>query len=109
MYKHFIIREYLYPEEVYNPQILNQQICVNFDYEEEMEESFELIKQNSIYIQGEKMNNKSCIRSSTIKVIFYVTTDALALELATRWINESKQKNKGYKIIGIDRYYSALE
>lgn len=109
MYKHYVIRNQLYPEEFYDPKILNQQICVNFDYEESVNESFELIKENNLYSIGERTSLKTTRRSSMIKVIFYVNNDKLALELANRWINEPKQKSQGYRVIGIDRYFSVFD
>ena len=109
MYKHYVIRNQLYPEEFYDPKILNQQICVNFDYEESVNESFELIKENNLYSIGERTSMKTTRRSSMIKVIFYVNNDKLALELANRWINEPKQKSQDYRVIGIDRYFSVFD
>jgi hypothetical protein len=38
-----------------------------------------------------------------------VSDEQIAIKLANRWVNEKKQKEKGYSIIGIDKYYSPLD
>jgi len=108
-YRHFILREKLYPEEVHSEGCIPQQVCINCDYLEPESDVYTINKNKYFYEVEGMLAQKHAKRSSTVRVIFYVKDEKLALELAQRWVNEEKQKSKGFRVLGIDHYYSVFD
>lgn len=109
MPNHFIIREQLYPEENYADKGIPQQVVINCDYLEPPMETYILEKENHLFIVDSPSSTNTRSRSSTVKIIFYVKDENIALELAYRWVNEEKQKVKDYRVIGVDHYCSVFD
>ena len=108
MVKHYILRGSLYDEETRLEFGISQQVCVDVFYFNKSTNLYKTHRVGKLLIQDEIFEKNVKLKSFE-KLIIYVKDELLALVLATRWINESKQKTKGYQIIGIDRYYSVFD
>jgi hypothetical protein len=109
MIRHFIIRNEIYDEE-YRPDTgIPQQVAVYVDHAYPNADVCQVISHKGYIEQGELIKKDVPQRSGLIRVIFYVTSDQVALELANRWVNEDEQKKQDYRVHGIDHYYSVFD
>lgn len=107
--RHIMVRNELYPEEELLEMGISQQVAVYVDHTYPNADVYEVNFHKRYIEQGELIRNDAPQRSGLIIVIFYVTSDQVALELANRWVNEDEQKKQDYRVHGIDHYYSVFE
>lgn len=106
--RHYIIRNNLYDEETRLEEGISQQVCVDVSYYKKPVDVYSAHKENGFLVQGDLIA-KNIIHKSHAKLIVYINSDILALELAQRWCDEAEQKKKGYHVFGIDKNYSVFD
>ncbi len=107
--RHMIVRNELYPEEERLETGISQQIAVYVDHAYPNADIYEVNYQNGILEQGTLIKKNAVQRSGLISVIFYVSDEKQALELAKRWVSEDNQKKQDYRVIGINQSFSVFD
>ena len=107
--RHFIIRNELYPEEERFETGISRQVAIYVDHAYPNADIYEVIRHKGYIEQGELIKKNAAQRSGFITVIFYVSNEQTALDLAHRWVNEEKQKKQDYRVIGINNSYSVFD
>lgn len=107
--RHILIRDELYPEEERLDKGISQQVAVYVDYAYPKADIYEVNDQKGIFEQETLIKKNAVQRSGLISVLFYVSDEKLALELAHRWVNEEIQKKQDYRVIGINASYSIFD
>lgn len=108
MVKHYIIRDKLYKEENRLEVGISQQVCIDLScYSKIPMNIYSAHREGKILVQYDIISENKRMKKY-VKLIVYVKDEKLALKLADRGINETTQKEKDYKIVGIDKYYSVF-
>lgn len=94
MFKQYIIRNEIYHDEIHDENTFRQQKCVILEKQ----------RHPLVNINGEQVK---VIDRDLYYFIAYVYSDEKAIEIATRWITEERQKNNEiYKVKWVDSNYS---
>lgn len=108
MIRHTIIRNTLYSEEKYDVNSISMQIGVRVKHLLPKMDVFELTRNGNFYEQS-NLVQKDVSKYDIVTVVFFVDNEETALILADRWCNEKEQKDRGFKVVGIDRNFSVFD
>jgi hypothetical protein len=112
MFRNYIIRNDIYPDEIEDNNTFRQQKCVILEKETKIGPIYELIKVgrgNRYYYEEGDMIAESTIKRDLYYFIAYVDSDEKALEIASRFVKEEAQNNTIYKIKWVDQHYSIFD
>jgi hypothetical protein len=96
MFRNYIIRNDIYPDEIEDNNTFRQQKCVILEKERDA----------LIVLNNEEVKTK--VRD-LYYFIAYVDSNEKALEIASRFVKEEAQNNDIYKIKWVDQQYSIFD